>query len=94
MLTRTEMANMINLSKSGIKHRLTCDDERIRRWETGQVRWPREPYRLAIEEVTHRDVEDLGFVPTKRTRSKDVSAQPLRTKEIANLAKGCLHLAN
>jgi transcriptional regulator with XRE-family HTH domain len=64
-LTRAEMAKMINLSKSGIKHGLTCDEERIRRWEAGEVLWPHEPYRLAIKEVTHRDLEDLGFIPRR-----------------------------
>jgi hypothetical protein len=63
------MAKMVNLSKSGIKHALTCDEERIRRWEAGEVTWPREPYRLALAEVTHLDPEDLGFTPTRRART-------------------------
>lgn len=67
-LTRAEMAKMINLSASGIKHGLTCDEERIRRWEAGEVKWPHEPYRLAIQEATHHDPEDLGFIPTRRAR--------------------------
>ncbi|MEV6033515.1 helix-turn-helix transcriptional regulator [Nonomuraea sp. NPDC052116] len=68
-LTRAEMAKMVNLTKSGIKYNLACDEERIRRWEAGEVTWPREPYRLALTEVTHQDPEDLGFAPTKRTRT-------------------------
>jgi transcriptional regulator with XRE-family HTH domain len=68
-LTRAEMAKMVNLSKSGIKHALTCDEERLRRWEAGEVTWPREPYRLALAEVTHLDPEDLGFTPTRRART-------------------------
>ncbi|WP_228646553.1 XRE family transcriptional regulator [Microtetraspora sp. AC03309] len=63
------MAKMVNLSASGIKYGLTCDEERIRRWEAGEVSWPREPYRLALAEVTHHDPEDLGFAPTKRARA-------------------------
>jgi transcriptional regulator with XRE-family HTH domain len=69
-LTRAEMAKMINLSKSGIKYKLTCDEERLRRWEAGEVSWPREPYRLALTEVTHLDPEDLGFAPVKRGPAK------------------------
>src|SRR5688572_402176 len=69
-LTRAEMAKMVNLSESGVKHSLTCDDERIRRWEAGEVSWPREEYRLALAEITHLDPEDLGFVPTRRSRVK------------------------
>ncbi|WP_246083641.1 helix-turn-helix domain-containing protein [Nonomuraea diastatica] len=68
-LTRAEMAKMVNLSKSGMKHALTCDEERLRRWEAGEVTWPREPYRLALTEVTHLDPEDLGFTPTRRART-------------------------
>ncbi|MFI7643167.1 helix-turn-helix domain-containing protein [Nonomuraea sp. NPDC049400] len=67
-LTRAEMAKMVNLTKSGIRYNLACDEERIRRWEAGEVTWPREPYRLALTELTHLDPEDLGFVPTKRAR--------------------------
>ncbi|WP_237109963.1 helix-turn-helix transcriptional regulator [Nonomuraea sp. MG754425] len=68
-LTRAEMAKMVNLSRSGIRYKLACDEERIRRWEAGEVAWPREPYRLALTEVTHLDPEDLGFIPTRRTRA-------------------------
>ncbi|GIH72569.1 helix-turn-helix domain-containing protein [Sphaerimonospora thailandensis] len=68
-LSRAEMAKVVNLSASGIKYGLTCDEERIRRWEAGEVSWPREPYRLALAEITHHDPEDLGFVPVKRVRA-------------------------
>ncbi|MEU7861037.1 XRE family transcriptional regulator [Nonomuraea sp. NPDC049141] len=74
-LSRGEMAKMLNLTASGIKHRLSCDEERVRRWEVGEVSWPREPYRLALRELTHEDPENLGFVPTKRAR---VTAEPTR----------------
>ncbi|MFF5210861.1 helix-turn-helix domain-containing protein [Streptosporangium sp. NPDC000396] len=70
-LSRGEMAKMLNLTASGIKYHLACDEERVRRWEAGEVSWPREPYRLALRELTHRDPEDLGFVPTKRARATD-----------------------
>jgi transcriptional regulator with XRE-family HTH domain len=32
-LTRAEMAKKVNLTKSEIKYRLSCDEERIRRWK-------------------------------------------------------------
>ncbi|GAA2686312.1 helix-turn-helix domain-containing protein [Nonomuraea recticatena] len=72
-LTRAEMAKMVILSASGVKHKLACDEERIRRWEAGEVRWPREPYRQAIAEVTGLKPEDLGFVPTRRSSSFTVN---------------------
>ncbi|WP_219460233.1 helix-turn-helix transcriptional regulator, partial [Nonomuraea rhizosphaerae] len=81
-LTRAEMAKMVNLSRSGIKHGLTCDEERIRRWEAGEVLWPHEPYRQAIKDVTHRDPEDLGFIPRRSGPAKK-PAQP-RPREVDN----------
>ncbi|GAA5047983.1 transcriptional regulator with XRE-family HTH domain [Thermocatellispora tengchongensis] len=78
-LSRAEMAKMVNLTRSGIRHGLTCDEERIRRWEAGEVSWPREPYRLALAELTHRDPEDLGFAPVKRSRAQTgVRDSPIR----------------
>ena len=73
-LSRGEMAKMINLTASGIRYRLACDEERVRRWEAGEVSWPREPYRLALRELTHRDPEDLGFSPTRRGRTANGAA--------------------
>ncbi|MFG1690334.1 helix-turn-helix transcriptional regulator [Nonomuraea sp. NPDC049269] len=81
-LTRAEMAKMINLSQSGIKHGLTCDEERIRRWEAGEVRWPHDPYRFAIKEVTHTDLEDLGFTPRRGGSAKKPAQR--RSGEVDN----------
>ncbi|NBE98555.1 hypothetical protein FE391_14570 [Nonomuraea sp. KC401] len=60
-LTRAEMADRINSTQIGISERLTCDEERIRRWEAGEVRWPRTPYRLALTQLTGLQPEALGF---------------------------------
>ncbi|MEW9554545.1 XRE family transcriptional regulator [Nonomuraea sp. NPDC050783] len=84
-LTRTDLAKLINLSENGIRHGLTCDEERIRRWEAGEVRWPHEPYRLAVKEVTGRSLEELGFTRTRRSRATLSSSRP-----VANLAKETL----
>ena len=35
-LSRAEMADQINASQAGIADRLACDEERIRRWESGR----------------------------------------------------------
>lgn len=35
--TRAEMAEALNRTKTGLKDGLTCDEERIRRWERGEV---------------------------------------------------------
>lgn len=37
-LSRAEMADRINATSTGIDERLVCDEERLRRWESGEVR--------------------------------------------------------
>ena len=61
-LSRAEMADRINASATGVAERLTCDEERIRRWESGEVRWPSPVYRRALKDVTGRDPSQLGFI--------------------------------
>jgi transcriptional regulator with XRE-family HTH domain len=62
-LSRAELADKVNRSQAGIAGRLVCDDERIRRWETGEVRWPSPAYRRALREVTGLEPGQLGFAP-------------------------------
>ena len=62
-LSRGEMADQINTSQAGRADRLACDEERIRRWETGEVRWPSPPYRRALRELTGLEPAQLGFIP-------------------------------
>ena len=61
-LSRAEMADRINASPSGVADRLACDEERIRRWESGEVRWPSPPYRRALKELTGLEPAQLGFI--------------------------------
>lgn len=61
-ISRAEMANQINTSKAGLTGRLACDEERVRRWENGEVRWPSPPYRRALKELTGLDPAQLGFI--------------------------------
>jgi len=60
-LTRAEMADKLNATPAGIREHLVCDEERIRRWEAGEVSWPRTPYRLALTQLTGLQPEALGF---------------------------------
>jgi transcriptional regulator with XRE-family HTH domain len=62
-LSRAEIADRINATRAGIADKLTCDEERVRRWESGEVRWPSPPYRRALKELTGLDPAQLGFVP-------------------------------
>ncbi|MFF4624794.1 hypothetical protein [Nonomuraea jabiensis] len=73
-LTRAEMADRINSTQIGISERLTCDEERIRRWEAGEVRWPRSPYRLALTQLTGLQPEALGFLQARQTGSRLIEA--------------------
>jgi hypothetical protein len=73
-LSRSEMADRINASPSGVADRLACDEERIRRWESGEVRWPSPPYRRALKELTGLEPAQLGFTP----RTTAAGEQPAR----------------
>jgi len=73
-LTRAELADRINATPTGIRESLACDEERIRRWEAGEVRWPHSPYRLAITQLTGLQPEHLGFRPNRRGAGQLIEA--------------------
>ena len=78
-LSRAEMADRINATRAGIDARLACDEERVRRWESGEVRWPSPPYRRALKELTGLEPAQLGFIPREqeaaaRTASNRIEA--------------------
>lgn len=100
-MTRGEFADAINRSATGQALKLYCDDERIRRWEAGEVLWPSADYRKALQEVTQLDAKDLGFLPRyaqnrqELVAVKPVSANTLEaeyeifsTMELARLLEG------
>jgi transcriptional regulator with XRE-family HTH domain len=68
--TRAEMADRLNQTPTGIEKSLACDEERIRRWERGEVLWPHPPYRRALHELSGRSAGDLGFVPPSRQKNR------------------------
>ncbi|MEV4159809.1 hypothetical protein [Nonomuraea dietziae] len=69
-LSRAEMADRINATPIGVAERLACDEERVRRWEAGEVRWPRSPYRLALTQLTGLQPVALGFSSSKQAGSR------------------------
>jgi transcriptional regulator with XRE-family HTH domain len=75
-LSRAEMAERINATPAGIAEKLVCDEERIRRWEAGEVTWPRAPYRLALTQLTGLPPEELGFSPKRGTRLIEATVVP------------------
>ncbi|MFI9594312.1 hypothetical protein [Nonomuraea sp. NPDC052265] len=74
-LTRADMADRINATPVGIAEHLTCDEERVRRWEAGEVRWPRTPYRLALTQLTGLEPEALGFFRGRQNDSRLIEAR-------------------
>ena len=66
-LSRAEMADRINASRAGVDERLACDEERVRRWESGEVRWPSPPYRRALKELTALEPAQLGSTTGRQT---------------------------
>jgi tetratricopeptide (TPR) repeat protein len=62
-MTRADLADAINRSTTGQAQKLCCDEERIRRWEAGEVLWPSSDYRKALWEVTELEPKYLGFLP-------------------------------
>jgi tetratricopeptide (TPR) repeat protein len=77
-MTRAEFADAINKSPTGVAQNLYCDEERIRRWEAGEVLWPTTDYRKALEEVTDQTPQDLGFLPRyAQNRHELVAVKPV-----------------
>jgi tetratricopeptide (TPR) repeat protein len=73
-MTRAEFADAIKKSPTGQAEKLFCDEERIRRWESGEVLWPSASYRRALQEVTQCALPDLGFVPHHQQADNLVAA--------------------
>ncbi|MEU7853031.1 hypothetical protein [Nonomuraea sp. NPDC049141] len=74
-LNRAQMAEKINSTPIGVAQTLACDEERIRRWEAGEVRWPRTEYRLALTQLTGKAPEELGFLQGRQNESRLIEAQ-------------------
>ncbi|WP_344052326.1 helix-turn-helix transcriptional regulator, partial [Planotetraspora silvatica] len=74
-LTRAELAERINQTPVGIKEHLAIDEERIRRWEAGEVSWPRTPQRNALAQATGLQPEELGFSQSRRTEGRLIEAR-------------------
>jgi hypothetical protein len=97
-MTRAELAEAINKSSAGRARNLPCDEERVRRWEAGEVLWPSADYRKALQEVTGHDAQGLGFIPPRKQNDHEVIAarantlatehELFSTMELARLLEG------
>ncbi|MFI0454009.1 hypothetical protein [Actinomadura sp. 6N118] len=68
--TRRDMADALCRTPTAIEKGIVCDEERIRRWERGEVLWPHPPYRKALQELSGRTAEQFGFVPPSKQRER------------------------
>ena len=96
-MTRAELAHAINKSSCGLDSKLPCDEERIRRWEAGDVTWPSAGYRKALQEVTGLDPQELGFSPPRKqnghkliaaANTLETEGELFSTMELARLLDG------
>jgi hypothetical protein len=80
-MSRGQLADAISSSPTGQARNIFCDEERIRRWESGEVLWPSKDYRKALEEVTQHTPEELGFVsPTGQNGLVVAASNTLQTE--------------
>lgn len=55
-----------------------CTDRHVRRWISGEVRWPWTHYLLALQEIFNRPPQALGFVPRGRNSTNLPAVPPRR----------------
>jgi len=60
-LTRPQMADALNDTPAAHDAQLICHPKLIAKWETGEIRWPRAPYRRALHQLTGHPATALGF---------------------------------
>lgn len=73
-MTRAQMAEALTRTPTGDKEGLRADEERVRRWEVGEVPWPSALYRKALSELTGDRPEALGFVPPENQAGRGALA--------------------
>ncbi|MFE6777135.1 hypothetical protein [Streptomyces sp. NPDC057702] len=73
--TRDSLAAEVNrVAEQVLGKPSACTDRHVRRWLSGQVRWPWTRYLLPLQEIFGRPPEALGFVP--RSASSAAPAPP------------------
>ncbi|MCC9307469.1 helix-turn-helix transcriptional regulator [Kitasatospora sp. RB6PN24] len=69
-MTKAELAREVNAEVKILTGKLgTVSERTVHNWLAGQTRWPPAKSRLALTAVFDCTPEELGFVPTRRTRS-------------------------
>lgn len=63
-------------------------DRDVRRWLTGETRWPQAKQRLCIEKVLGRSATDLGFVPRSKNAAPAPPEDPVHRRAFITAATG------
>ncbi|MFB7919258.1 hypothetical protein [Streptomyces sp. NPDC056061] len=85
--THQSLADEINQATArifGENHPRKCTDRHVRRWISGEVRWPWTRYLHGLEQLFDRPAQALGFIPRGRN-SANLPAppqSPAPTKEV------------
>ncbi len=61
--SRREFARALRRQAQAMGENIACDEQRVARWERGEVRWPRSVYRRVLAALLGVPVEQLGFQP-------------------------------
>ncbi|GAA2832812.1 XRE family transcriptional regulator [Kitasatospora aburaviensis] len=86
-MTKAELAREVNSEIEILTGRPgTVSERTVHNWLTGATRWPPAKIRLAIEVVLGRSPEELGFVPTNRTRT--TPEEEVRRRDFITAAGG------
>lgn len=85
--TRAEMVEALCRTTTAVEMGLICDEERLRRWERGEVLWPHPPYRKALQELTGRSAEQLGFIPPAKQKKRGRSRTSHTEADLFDLAE-------
>ncbi|GAA2255913.1 hypothetical protein GCM10010430_44690 [Kitasatospora cystarginea] len=86
-MTKAELAREVNAEVKILTGKLgTVSERTVHNWLTGQTRWPPVKIRLALTAVFDCMPEELGFVPTGRTRS--TTEEDVRRRDFIAVAGG------
>lgn len=79
--THQQLADVVNQVTVDLFGKSTeCTDRHVRRWISGDVRWPWPKYLLALQEIFGRSPEAMGFIP--RGKASHVPPPPRRATAV------------
>ncbi|MBR7675111.1 transcriptional regulator, partial [Streptomyces daliensis] len=61
--TRAGLADAVCTAATRRGVPVVCTDRHVRRWVSGEVRWPQERYLVPLQQVLGVPPEAMGFVP-------------------------------